>query len=78
MEKELEFKNYKEKQEYYKQRAEQEKTFWFSAEPKDPKNKRVGLIKGRTYIKQAKDNEKSIINDYHSSIHHYVHVEEEK
>lgn len=56
MEKESKFKNYKEKQAYYKQRAKQEKTFWFSAEPKDPKMKRVGLIKGRTYIKKENEN----------------------
>ena len=56
MEKELEFKNYKEKQTYYKQRAKQTKMFWFSAEPKDPNKKRVGLIKGRTYIKPKEEN----------------------
>lgn len=55
MEKELEFKNYKEKQAFYNQRSKQEKTFWFSAEPKDPKMKRVGLIKGRTYIKPKEE-----------------------
>ena len=78
MEKDLEFKNYKEKQAFYKQRSKQEKTFWFSAEPKYHKMKRVGLIKGRTYIKQTKDDEKNIKNDYHSGIHRSVNVEEEK
>lgn len=78
MENELEVKNYKEKQAYYKQRAKQEKMFWFSKEPKDPKMKRVGLIKGRTYIKQTKDDEKNIKNDYHSDIHRSVNVEEDK
>lgn len=56
MEKELEFKNYKEKQAFYKQRSKQEKTFWFSAEPIDDRKKRVGLIKGRTYIKKENEN----------------------
>ena len=50
-----EFNNYKEKQAYYKQRAKQEKMVWFSAEPKGPKMKRVGLIKGRTYIKPKEE-----------------------
>ena len=56
MEKELEFKNYKEKQAFYKQRSKQEKTFWFSKEPIDDRKKRVGLIKGRTYIKKENEN----------------------
>lgn len=56
MEKELEFKNYKEKQAYYKQRSKQEKMFWFSKEPIDDRKKRVGLIKGRTYIKKENKN----------------------
>ena len=52
MEQELEFKNYKEKQSYYKERAKQEKMVWFSKEPNDPRKQRVGLIKGRTYRKR--------------------------
>jgi len=56
MENELIFKNYKEKQAYYKQRAKQEKMFWFSKEPIDDRKKRVGLIKGRTYIKKENEN----------------------
>ena len=56
MENELIFKNYKEKQAYYKQRAKQEKMFWFSKEPADDRKKRVGLIKGRTYIKKENEN----------------------
>ena len=55
-EQELKFKNYKEKQAYYKQRAKQTKMFWFSAEPTANRNKRVGLIKGRTYIKKENKN----------------------
>lgn len=56
MEHEPKFKNYKEKQAYYKQRAKQEKMFWFSKEPTDDRKKRVGLIKGRTYIKKENEN----------------------
>lgn len=55
MEQEHKFKDYKEKQKYYKELSKRTKTFWFSCEPKDPKHKRVGLIKGRTYVK--KENE---------------------
>lgn len=55
MEQEPKFKDYKEKQKYYKELSKRTKTFWFSCEPKDPKHKRVGLIKGRTYVK--KENE---------------------
>ena len=55
-EQESKFKNYKEKQAYYKQRAKQTKIFWFSAEPKDTRKKKVGLIKGRTYIKKENKN----------------------
>lgn len=53
---ELTFKNYKEKQAYYKQRSKQEKMFWFSKEPIDDRKKRVGLIRGRTYIKKEDEN----------------------
>ena len=56
MEQEPKFKDYKEKQAYYKQRSKQEKMFWFSKEPIKKKKKRVGLIKGRTYIKKENEN----------------------
>lgn len=56
MEHEPNFKNYKEKQTYYKQRAKQKKMFWFSKEPTNDRKKRVGLIKGRTYIKKENEN----------------------
>lgn len=56
MEKEPKFKNYKEKQAYYKKRAKQTEMCWFSAEPKDTRKKKVGLIKGRTYIKKENKN----------------------
>ena len=52
MEQEPKFKDYKEKQAYYKQRAKQEKMIWFSKEPTNPRKQRVGLIKGRTYGKR--------------------------
>ena len=55
IEQEPKFKDYKEKQAYYKKRAKEYKMFWFSCEPKDPRKKKVGLIKGRTYVK--KENE---------------------
>ena len=56
MEEELKFRGFREKQAYYKQRAKQEKMFWFSKEPTDDGKKRVGLIKGRTYIKKENEN----------------------
>ena len=54
-EKELIFKNYKEKQAYYKNRAKQENMVWVSKEPNFSKNKNT-IIKGRTYVK-PKENE---------------------
>lgn len=68
MDQEPKFKDYKEKQAYYKQRAKQEKMFWFSAEPKEPRKKRVGLIKGRTYVKKEFVNEKDIVTTYHNDL----------
>lgn len=56
MEHELNFKNYKEKQAYYNQQSKQTKMFWFSKEPTNDRKKRVGLIKGRTYIKKENEN----------------------
>lgn len=51
---EEEFKNYKEKQNYYKNRAKQSKMIWQSTEPiyEDRKNT---IIKGRTYTKPKKE-----------------------
>lgn len=46
---EKEFKNYKEKQRYYRERAKQEKVLWVSKEPNYGNNKNT-IIKGRTYI----------------------------
>nr|DAZ75936.1 MAG TPA: hypothetical protein [Caudoviricetes sp.] len=50
---EKQFKNYKEKQKYYKQRSKETKMFWVSKEPKY-NNKKNTIIKGRTYIKENK------------------------
>ena len=52
---EVKFKNYKEKQAYYKNRARQENMIWVSKEPNFSKNKNT-IIKGRTYVK-PKENE---------------------
>lgn len=41
-----EFKDYKEKQRYYKNKAKEERWFWVSTEPN---YKKKGVIKGRTY-----------------------------
>lgn len=46
---EKEFNNYKEKQNYYKNRAKQTKLLWLSKEPDYGENKNT-IIKGRTYI----------------------------
>lgn len=49
----MEFKSYKEKQAYYKNRAKQENMVWVSKEPNFSKNKST-IMKGRTYIKVEK------------------------
>lgn len=51
-----EFKNYKEKQAYYKNRAKQKNMFWTSVMPKMTRDnahkvKENLVIKGRTYLK---------------------------
>lgn len=53
----MEFKDYKEKQKFYRIRAKQENVFWISSEPINPRNKRKGIKKGLTYVK-PKENEK--------------------
>ena len=45
---EKEFKSYKEKQNYYKNRSKQTKLLWLSKEP--DYGKQNTIIKGRTYI----------------------------
>lgn len=56
---EKEFKDYKEKQAYYKQRAKQCTMTWVSKEH-DIKGKKNNIIKGRTYVKPKENkNEKN-------------------
>lgn len=50
---EKEFKNYKEKQNYYKNRAKETKLVWVSKEPEYNDRKNT-ILKGRTYIKPKK------------------------
>lgn len=45
---EKEFKDYKEKQQYYKNKLKEERFIWVSTEPGYTKK---GIIKGRTYTK---------------------------
>lgn len=52
----MEFKDYKEKQKFFKERCKQNRQFWVSIMPNNTKNKALKvkkdlLIKGRTYIK---------------------------
>ena len=47
----LEFKDYKEKQKYYKELAKQERVFWISKPPLNLKSKE----KGRTYVKPKEE-----------------------
>ena len=47
---EKEFKDYKEKQRYYRERSKQEKILWISKEP-DYNDRKNTIIKGRTYTK---------------------------
>lgn len=42
----MEFKDYKEKQKYYKEKSKLRKTFWVSTT-----GQKNGIIKGRTYTK---------------------------
>lgn len=53
---EKQFKNYKEKQRYYAQKAKEESIVWESG--KSHKNNN-SLIKGRTYVK-PKESEKNV------------------
>lgn len=50
---EKEFKNYKEKQAYYKQRCKASKMIWVSKEP-EYKGRKNNIIKGRTFVKESK------------------------
>lgn len=53
-EKEIEFKSYKEKQQYYKNKLKQERFVWVSKEPVYNGKENV-IIKGRTYRKPKED-----------------------
>lgn len=46
----MEFKNYKEKQEYYKALAKREKLVWVSTPLNLTKDKSKRILKGSTYI----------------------------
>lgn len=48
---EEQFKNYKEKQQHYKNKLKRERMIWVS---KEPGNSKTPLIKGRTYVKVVK------------------------
>ena len=50
-----EFKNYKEKQAYYKERAKQDKIIWVSTPPKIVTDRSKRIIKGSTYVKDKGD-----------------------
>lgn len=50
----MEFKDYKEKQKFYRELAKQEKMFFISSAPKNPKLG-LGLKKGRTYVKPKEE-----------------------
>lgn len=50
----MEFKDYKEKQKFYKELSKQEKMFFISSAPKNPKLG-LGLEKGRTYVKPKEE-----------------------
>ena len=52
----MEFKDYKEKQKFFKERCKQNRQFWVSIMPNGTKEKALKvksslLIKGRTYMK---------------------------
>lgn len=49
IEKEIEFKNFREKQQHYKNKLKQERFVWVSTEP--GYIRKQGVIKGRTYYK---------------------------
>lgn len=51
----MEFKNYKEKQAYYKERAKQDKVIWVSTPPKIVTDRSKRIIKGSTYIKPKEE-----------------------
>lgn len=56
IDKEIEFKSFREKQQHYKNKLKQERFIWVSTEPGYKKN---GIIKGRTYYKPIERKEMS-------------------
>lgn len=49
------FKNYKEKQAYYKQKASEKTMAWCSTPPNYVKDRSKRIIKGSTYIKPKEE-----------------------
>lgn len=54
----MEFKDYKEKQKYYKNRSEQQNILWESTAPRLKNGKKNPLLKGKTYINVNKEKKK--------------------
>jgi hypothetical protein len=54
----MEFKDYKEKQAYYKNRAKKENMIWESTAPRLRNGEKNPLIKGKTYINYEKRKKK--------------------
>lgn len=52
----MEFKNYKEKQAYYKALAKREKLLWISTPNNFIKDRSKRIIKGSTYVKPKEEN----------------------
>ena len=52
----MEFKNYKEKQAYFKERAKQVKVLWNSQGTINYGTKENPKVKGRTYVKPKEEN----------------------
>lgn len=59
----MEFKNYKEKQQFYKNRCKQKNTIWVSKDVLNDFTKKNSIIKGMTYIKPKE----SEVNDNDSN-----------
>lgn len=57
----MEFKDYKEKQKYYRDKQKEERFFWVSKMPNNLRHKDgkrvVEIVKGRTYVKKEQNND---------------------
>lgn len=57
----MEFKDYKEKQKYYRDKQKEEHFFWVSKMPNNLRHKDgkrvVEIVKGRTYVKKEQNND---------------------